>query len=727
MKISVVINTVNRAEFIGNTLEALKYQTFKNFEVIVVNGPSTDNTKEIVLKYPVKYYETVYNLSISRNVGISNASGDIIAFIDDDAIPEPEWLEQILEAYSSDKTGAAGGKVYNDKGDTFQYCYGAIDKWGYVLQKYDCSYEYNTPHGHYYNVNIGTNATFRRTSLIEVGGFDEEIEYYHDESDVCVRLINANYEVIQLDKAFVHHKFARSSRRKANKRVVDWDAIVKNTIYFGIKNSKGVSPLYKRLIKPLLGEISKFKSLFILLKEKDYNIFQYIYKNFTLIRSIIRGYYRGFLKPRKLIQNYTFNPKSFKKYITLNNPRKMNIVLVTQGFPPVNTDGISRYNYTLAKELAIRGHSVYVVTKSTDNSKSIDFIDNIWIYKHNYKDFVDNTSEFGRINEILGNTKSVYRIVESISCKVKIDLILAPLWDVEGISLLTNKIAPVVLTLMSPLKKVVETQWYWLRDPSFDLVYELEKYCINNADGIMSISKGILDTINKDYLIDWEVIEKHSPVKVIPLGVDQGFLKTIEKAKLSTADPLEVNILFVGRFEKRKGIDLLFQIIPEILEKNPNVKFTLVGNDEVLHEDKINFKREFVKKYQSKKWFKRISFLGYVTDEELNNIYDACDIFVAPSRYESFGLIFIEAMAHKKPLVGTNIGGIPEIIADGENGYLFELENISDLKYKLQKLISSKTLRVKMGEASFKLLKNSFNSKVMCDNFEEFMKLVINK
>src|SRR5690606_10653103 len=104
--------------------------------------------------------------------------------------------------------------------------------------------------------------------------------------------------------------------------------------------------------------------------------------------------------------------------------------------------------------------------------------------------------------------------------------------------------------------------------------------------------------------------------------------------------------------------------------------------------------KEFEKKHGKEEWFKRIRLHGYVSDEELAQLYEECDIFVAPSRYESFGLIFIEAMAHAKPVVGTNVGGIPEIIRNGENGFLFKNEDVKDLTEKIQRLVSDPDLRL---------------------------------
>ena len=90
-KVSIVICTYNRADFLKRTLKSLQYQIYKNFEVIVVNGPSTDGTKDILEQYKgiVKIaVNPKTNLSISRNMGIRMSAGDIVAFIDDDAIPD---------------------------------------------------------------------------------------------------------------------------------------------------------------------------------------------------------------------------------------------------------------------------------------------------------------------------------------------------------------------------------------------------------------------------------------------------------------------------------------------------------------------------------------------------------------------------------------------------------------------------------------------------------------
>src|SRR5437764_13996520 len=105
-RVSVVINTYNRAASLQNTLLAMPRQDYPSFEVIVVNGPPTDHTAEVLKRHAANIREGSWserNLSISRNDGIEMARGDYVAFIDDDAVPDEDWLVAAIAAFDSDE------------------------------------------------------------------------------------------------------------------------------------------------------------------------------------------------------------------------------------------------------------------------------------------------------------------------------------------------------------------------------------------------------------------------------------------------------------------------------------------------------------------------------------------------------------------------------------------------------------------------------------------------
>ena len=131
--VSIIVNTLNRADYLRKILESFCYLDYGHFEVIVVNGPSTDETDDLLIKWneKIKIGEcTEANLSMSRNIGIALAAGEFVAFIDDDAIPEPEWLNQAMDAFEHDGIGAVGGPVYDHTGYTFQSIYVTTNRFG---------------------------------------------------------------------------------------------------------------------------------------------------------------------------------------------------------------------------------------------------------------------------------------------------------------------------------------------------------------------------------------------------------------------------------------------------------------------------------------------------------------------------------------------------------------------------------------------------------------------
>src|SRR4051812_3464679 len=126
MRVSVVICTYNRCSSLLQTLDALRRQTFREFEVIVVNGPSTDATAEHLASLHAQLRSAVNSerhLSRSRNLGIAAAAGEIVAFIDDDAVPEAHWLEDLTAPFADKAVGATGGMVLDNSGTRTQWHY----------------------------------------------------------------------------------------------------------------------------------------------------------------------------------------------------------------------------------------------------------------------------------------------------------------------------------------------------------------------------------------------------------------------------------------------------------------------------------------------------------------------------------------------------------------------------------------------------------------------------
>jgi glycosyltransferase involved in cell wall biosynthesis len=128
-KISVVLLTYNSRETIEKCLNSLKDQTNRNFDILIVDDNSTDNTLEIIKKKEKDYFLNItylkngkHNISIGRNIGIKNAKTDYVAFLDSDAYADKNWIKNILSAFNKDKTLALiGGKALPIYSNKFSY------------------------------------------------------------------------------------------------------------------------------------------------------------------------------------------------------------------------------------------------------------------------------------------------------------------------------------------------------------------------------------------------------------------------------------------------------------------------------------------------------------------------------------------------------------------------------------------------------------------------------
>jgi cellulose synthase/poly-beta-1,6-N-acetylglucosamine synthase-like glycosyltransferase len=251
--ISIVICTHERHVFIKKTIESLCQINYPNFEVIVVDSSETEltlNSLELMknsCNFPLLIIRSKQrNISISRNIGINNASGEFIFFIDDDAIPPADWLDKLLAIYRDRGDNCAGvGGIVRDMttdGCPLQYCRGISNIISNTIPiRSDKAINYNRSQGWWYNGLMGANSSYRKDHLKKVNGYDEFFDYFLDETDLCLRLIQAGYEIYYSD-VIVDHYPQPSHNRQDRKHLTCWFSIAKNTTYFALKHAFNKMP-----------------------------------------------------------------------------------------------------------------------------------------------------------------------------------------------------------------------------------------------------------------------------------------------------------------------------------------------------------------------------------------------------------------------------------------------------------------------------------------------------
>jgi glycogen(starch) synthase len=717
-KISIVINTLNRGPVLQKTLESFCWLRYAGeFEVIVVNGPSTDNSDEVISSWLPHIRSgkcDVANLSVSRNVGICMAEGDIVAFIDDDAIPEPEWLAQLADAYSDPMVGAVGGLVYNHTGYDFQYKYCIVDRFGNA----DLSLPGPTPHlsfpksGRFPHL-LGCNSSFRRSALLEIGGFDEEYEYFLDETDVCLRIVDAGYIIAQLSNAYVHHKYAPSNIRGENKVVRYRYPIIKNKIYFMLKHAKEFYSMERIMeeqqtfIQSQRNDVNWCHSQG-LLSDSDVITFEA-----DLKRAIDVGYNRGIegVASDGMISNDKLEryKGEFHPFILCKNGDFKSIILISRDYPPNHGGGIATFTKDLAESLGALGNIVHVITLSADINH-VDFENGVWVHRVMLRDIEQSNDACERnIPKHIWNwSATAFEEASRIASHRQIDIIEAPIWDCEGVAFFLDRRWPLVTSLHTTLKLWLDTHTEkiddsdWMNDFAVPML-SLERELMSQVDGVRANSKAIVEEIQQRYQFQFpDQIKKIVPHGMAPSKV--GDFVTLNN---------KFEILFVGRHELRKGIDTFLQAIPQFLNLIPEANVRVIGDFSLPGPDGITFMDKFLSESSNKNFFERVIFEGRVEQEVLIKAYKTCDIFVAPSRFESFGLIFLEAMREGKPVIGCNAGGIPEVVSNEVNGLLVEPGNSQQLSDAILRLARDHDLRRKMGEQSKRIYDEKFTSNRM--------------
>ncbi len=364
----------------------------------------------------------------------------------------------------------------------------------------------------------------------------------------------------------------------------------------------------------------------------------------------------------------------------------------------VTTGGVTSFfkdwpEYLLGRALVERGHDVVCYTYREPGSAFLsnrqEEIDGIRVHRARY-----NRLWFSRelaqdiIRESRPDVVHVHHLRNCISY--------------EAISLFRRRHVPVVLSPLGVLHDpfLVDDRDYPLREaPHFDnLIYStpqllsrvirsrkvwrsLQNYLLHSAlrraDKIIALSQheaGLL-----------KLMGVPAPrVSVVPLWIDTNYIESVSgPAGTHVSRPA---ILFVGQLKYRKGFDVLADAMPLVVQEYPDASFIFVGHNP-RHEPAL---RGICRANGTEQ---NLLIAGRVSEEEKIRLFRECSVYVLPTRYEGFGLPLLEAMAAGCPVVSSKIPVVDEIIQDGSNGLLAELESPESLASKINQVLDDRELR----------------------------------
>jgi glycosyltransferase involved in cell wall biosynthesis len=208
----------------------------------------------------------------------------------------------------------------------------------------------------------------------------------------------------------------------------------------------------------------------------------------------------------------------------------------------------------------------------------------------------------------------------------------------------------------------------------------IEKYYLHQTDNMIFVS----DFIRKD--VERITGKTASKGIVVRNGVD---LDRFSETSAPEAEPKKLNIMYCGRLLALKGLNNLMEAFAVVHKANPNTHLTLVGGGDSVQWSETA-KASGVQS-------NAITFLGQKKYEEMPGILNQADIFVLPSISESMPLSLLEAMACGRACVASRVGGIPEIITHGEDGFLVLPCDSNGLADRLNRLVADPQLRARFG------------------------------
>ncbi len=404
----------------------------------------------------------------------------------------------------------------------------------------------------------------------------------------------------------------------------------------------------------------------------------------------------------------------------------MSICSVSQSFLPY-MGGLTKYVNALGKKFIQGGHDFRVMHFKTQSIEAIDFSSGIPLLRTNvegvgaeamggymrFKESLLNATHLS--GDIAADPRSLPEFSDYLKVSGKLAEYVLDTYDYKPFDILhihdfqllplagmlESLKVPKVFTFHIPFSAGMNANW-----KSFIAGYmaDYDRVVLSTAEYASAASAAGLPA---DKIV--QIFPFIDPEEYIVKGENDA------RKKLGIAES-DFLILCVSRMDPRKGQEVLVRAMEKVAAQFPSAKCVFVGNgsftQKLMGKERGGYKESLVSLANELGVSRQVIFTGYLPDEEVNKLYAACDVVVQPSVHEGFGLTVSQGMLFGKPIVGSNVGGIPVQVKNGSNGYLFDIGDFNALARELASLAGDPGLRATMGNAGKKFFREALDAEI---------------
>jgi glycogen(starch) synthase len=375
--------------------------------------------------------------------------------------------------------------------------------------------------------------------------------------------------------------------------------------------------------------------------------------------------------------------------------RQLNVMMLSWEFPPRVIGGISPHVYFLSKSLAKNGVKVHVVTCDFPGAPAHEVIDGVEVYRiDSYK---NPSPDFATWVYLMNLNMQREAAAIAAGLRDKIDVFHAHDWLVAtaGIGLKHVFRKPLLVTMHST--EIGRRDG--IHTTTEKMIHETEAWLTYEAWRVICCS---------DYMVQhvkWAFGLPSDKLAMVPNGVNPHVYDGLAKQDLKSfrskfALPEEKIILYVGRLVYEKGIHILVNSVPKVLGK-VDAKFVIVGTG-YMQEQLSNIVKSMGLEH-------KVLFTGFVDEESLLKLQKCADVSVVPSLFEPFGIVALEAMAAKSPVVVSDTGGLSEIVDHDVTGVKVYPNNADSLAWGITKVLLDDGYRNSIRENAYKTIQENYN------------------